>query len=84
MRTSPLLSTCRCRYVDMFNHRSSVASDVAYEYFTNSFACGVNQGSSPGEQVFISYGRRSNDQLLLYYGFVENDNPDDQCEVHSV
>jgi len=58
-----------------------VSSDVAYEYFTNSFACGVSQGSAPGEQVFISYGRRSNDQLLLYYGFVESDNPDDQCEV---
>lgn len=24
-----------------------------------------------GEQVFISYGRQSNDSLLQYYGFVE-------------
>ena len=29
----------------------------------------------------ISYGVRSNDQLLLYYGFVERDNADDQYEV---
>jgi hypothetical protein len=65
----------------MFNHKSSVSSDVAYEYFTNSFACGVGTSHAPGDQVSISYGRRSNDQLLLYYGFVEADNPDDQCEV---
>lgn len=26
---------------------------------------------SQGEQVFISYGRQSNDSLLQYYGFVE-------------
>ena len=30
-----------------------------------------------GEQVFISYGRQSNDSLLQYYGFVEPGNPHD-------
>jgi len=30
-----------------------------------------------GQQVYISYGDRSNDQLLQYYGFVEVDNPHD-------
>lgn len=27
--------------------------------------------------MFISYGQRSNDQLVQFYGFVEEDNPDD-------
>jgi hypothetical protein len=31
----------------------------------------------PGEQVFISYGKQSNDRFLQYYGFVEPDNPND-------
>jgi len=30
-----------------------------------------------GNELFISYGARSNDQLLQYYGFVEEDNPHD-------
>ena len=32
---------------------------------------------SQGEQVFISYGRQSNDSLLQYYGFVEPGIPHD-------
>ena len=35
-------------------------------------------------QVCISYGQRSNDQLLLYYGFVEAENADDQYEVRGL
>jgi hypothetical protein len=30
-----------------------------------------------GSEVLISYGKRSNDHLLQYYGFVEKDNPHD-------
>ena len=30
-----------------------------------------------GEQVFITYGQQSNDNLLQYYGFVELKNPAD-------
>ena len=34
-----------------------------------------------GEQVFISYGKQSNDSLLQYYGFVEPDIPHDTYVV---
>ena len=34
-----------------------------------------------GAQVYISYGERSNDQLLQYYGFVETDNVNDAYEL---
>ncbi|KAK7818765.1 ribulose-1 [Quercus suber] len=37
----------------------------------------------PGEQVFISYGKKSNGELLLSYGFVpkEGTNPSDSVEL---
>jgi len=34
-----------------------------------------------GEQIFISYGKRSNACLLLNYGFAYEDNPYDYAEV---
>lgn len=37
----------------------------------------IQRSWEAGEQVFISYGRRSNDELLQRYGFVESDNPND-------
>jgi len=37
----------------------------------------VRLSSALIQQVFISYGDRSNDQLLQYYGFVEENNPHD-------
>lgn len=34
-----------------------------------------------GEQAFISYGSKSNDELLQFYGFVERDCPADTYVV---
>ncbi len=34
-----------------------------------------------GEQVFISYGKQSNDSLLQYYGFVEPGIPHDTYTI---
>ena len=33
----------------------------------------IRRGYDEGEQVYISYGRKSNDELLQFYGFVEAD-----------
>ena len=64
-----------CPYVDMGNHRSAASSDLAYEYFRDAFSLETNDAFGAGEQVFISYGRRGNADLLQFYGFVERDNP---------
>lgn len=66
--------------IDMANHKSmGTTGDVSFEYFGNSYSLAIASGASvaPGEQLYISYGARSNDQLLQYYGFVEPDNPHD-------
>ncbi len=70
-----------CPAIDMFNHCSSYAADVSYEYFSNSFTAKASRPFEDGDEVCISYGKRSNDQLLQLYGFSEEDNPSDQYEI---
>uniref|UniRef100_A0A1D1ZPQ4 SET domain-containing protein n=1 Tax=Auxenochlorella protothecoides TaxID=3075 RepID=A0A1D1ZPQ4_AUXPR len=67
--------------VDSINHSSHVESDVAYRVFGDSFELTTGSSFQPGEQVFISYGLQSNDTLLQYYGFVEQDNRHERVQL---
>ncbi len=67
-----------CPVIDMCNHKSiGTTANVAYEFFADAYSLSATQSASVGDEVYISYGSRSNDQLLQYYGFVEVDNPHD-------
>jgi Rubisco LSMT substrate-binding len=70
-----------CPMIDVVNHRSAnYQGDVAFEYFSNGYSLSISNNADemkPNDQLFISYGTRSNDQLLQYYGFVEANNPHD-------
>jgi len=67
-----------CPVIDMANHDSMrTTGDVAYEFFANAYSLSTTSAIPSNSEVFISYGSRSNDQLLQYYGFVESDNPHD-------
>jgi len=71
-----------CPVIDCANHNSKpggTTAKVAYEFFGNAYSLSTTVPYSlPADsEVFISYGSRSNDQLLQYYGFVEVDNPHD-------
>lgn len=68
-----------CPVIDMFNHNSQSISDVSYNYFFNTFELRTQEYRA-GDQVFISYGKQSNDRLLQYYGFVEANNPNDMYD----
>lgn len=46
-----------------------------------SLARPIHRGYGEGEQVYISYGQKSNDELLQFYGFVETDCPADTFVV---
>jgi len=67
--------------IDMINHDTSEASEVTYAPFQKSFLVVSSRSYSRDKQVFISYGKRSNDQLLQYYGFVERNNPHDVFQI---
>ena len=67
-----------CPMIDMANHKSvEAAGEVAFEFFGNAYSLCLTEKVAAGDELFISYGARSNDQLLQYYGFVEVDNPHD-------
>lgn len=67
-----------CPVIDMCNHSSvSATANVAYEFFANAYSLSTTSPVPGNSELFISYGSRSNDQLLQYYGFVERDNPHD-------
>jgi len=66
--------------IDMANHASlGMTGEVSFEFFGDAYSLAVCNGASVsnGKELFISYGARSNDQLLQYYGFVERNNPHD-------
>jgi hypothetical protein len=70
-----------CPYVDMFNHKSNCVSDASYNYFSGQFQLFTSEYKK-GDQVFVSYGKQSNDRLFQYYGFIEKDNPNDVYEFN--
>ena len=81
LRASSLKRYVICPYVDMFNHKSDCVSDASYNYFTGQFQLFTGD-YQPGNQVFVSFGKQSNDRLFQYYGFIEPDNPHDIYEFN--
>lgn len=66
-----------CPIIDMCNHKSvGHSGEVSFEFFGDAYSL-VSRGVPKGTELYISYGTRSNDQLLQFYGFVEQDNPHD-------
>ncbi|KAK1569025.1 hypothetical protein Q3G72_031776 [Acer saccharum] len=70
-------------WADMLNHNCEVETFLDYDKSTKGIVFTTDQQYQPGEQVFISYGRKSNGELLLLYGFVprEGTNPSDSVEL---
>jgi hypothetical protein len=67
-----------CPVIDMCNHKSvGATAQVAFEFFTSAYSLATDLNVDKGSELYISYGTRSNDQLLQFYGFVEADNPHD-------
>ena len=66
-----------CPVLDMFNHSNDVKSEASYEYFRNTFTLSLDKTVEANKEVCISYGKRGNDELMQYYGFVVPDNKAD-------
>ncbi|KAJ8602580.1 hypothetical protein CTAYLR_008752 [Chrysophaeum taylorii] len=67
--------------LDLLNHSGSCDATVSYEYFADRFALVADRDYDEGEEVFASYGKKSNSDLLATYGFVEKNNPHDTYVV---
>ncbi|GAA0143965.1 methyltransferase [Lithospermum erythrorhizon] len=70
-------------WADMLNHSCEVETFLDYDKSSKGVVFTTDRGYLPGEQVFISYGKKSNGDLLLSYGFVpkEGTNPTDSVEL---
>lgn len=70
-------------WADMLNHSCEVETFLDYDQSSQGVVFTTDRPYQPGEQVFISYGKKSNGELLLSYGFVPNEgtNPNDSAEL---
>ncbi|CAI9089842.1 OLC1v1024489C2 [Oldenlandia corymbosa var. corymbosa] len=70
-------------WADMLNHSCEVETFLDYDKSSKGVVYTTDRAYQPGEQVFISYGKKSNGELLLSYGFVprEGTNPSDSVEL---
>ncbi|KAJ4730248.1 Ribulose-1,5 bisphosphate carboxylase/oxygenase large subunit N-methyltransferase, chloroplastic [Melia azedarach] len=70
-------------WADMLNHSCEVENFLDYDKSSQGVVFTTDRPYQPGEQVFISYGKKSNGELLLSYGFVprEGTNPCDSVEL---
>ncbi|KAI8104918.1 hypothetical protein M9435_000092 [Picochlorum sp. BPE23] len=70
-----------CPVIDSLNHSGNVTSSIEYEYFKDTFVVSTESSYEKGQQIFISYGKKTNEQLMQYYGFILKDNPHDVYTV---
>ncbi|XP_015961650.1 uncharacterized protein LOC107485623 [Arachis duranensis] len=70
-------------WADMLNHSCDVDTFLDYDNLSKGIVFTTDRPYQPGEQVFISYGKKSNGELLLSYGFVprEGANSCDSIEL---
>jgi len=69
-------------WADMLNHSSEVDTFLDYDKASQGVIFPTDRSYDPGEQIFISYGKKSNGELLLSYGFVPKvgTNPNDSID----
>lgn len=72
--------------VDMVNH--GIGKGIVGVRFNKHWQCfevvAGEEGVGNGDQVLVSYGALTNDELYLWYGFVEAGNVNDVFEVEDV
>jgi hypothetical protein len=70
-------------FVDMLNHQRGPNTRWEYDPEGQVFRLFAQREYLPGEEVFGDYGRKSNTDLLLNYGFCIDDNEADQAVLGS-
>lgn len=61
--------------LDMANCSVHYQSSLRYDAKADMFRVFTGSPFSKSEQVYVSYGAKSNDDFMFFYGFVEGNNP---------
>lgn len=61
--------------LDAFNHKSNAETVCEFDFERNSFVLTSPVPLKQGAPITLSYGKKSNDELLQLFGFVELNNP---------
>lgn len=69
--------------IDMLNHSTNCRSRLKYDDESDTFGIVVHVEFEKDKEVFVSYGQKSNDDFLFFYGFVEGNNPADCITIRS-
>lgn len=67
---------------DMLNHKGTAKTHFTYDNDKNKFIMYVNDSYSTGSEVFNNYDPRPNNNLLQLYGFVEQDNRQNDVKLN--
>ena len=65
-------------FADMLNHRIPKQTSWNYDQNLNGFIIESLKDIKEGQQIFDSYGKKCNSRYLLNYGFVMENNPENQ------
>ena len=61
-------------YADLLNHKRPRQTQWYYDDKINSFVIQASTDINKGEEIYDSYGKKTNDRFLLNYGFTIEDN----------
>ncbi|XP_042501592.1 protein SET DOMAIN GROUP 40 [Macadamia integrifolia] len=67
---------------DVFDIHSQRLTDAEYRDDIAAYCFYAREKYKKGEQVLLSYGTYTNLELLEYYGFILNANPNDKAFIH--
>ncbi|PXF48558.1 SET domain-containing protein 4 [Gracilariopsis chorda] len=77
----PQLSSCNTLQfallpmLDMANASTHAPTRIRFDRENQMIRVATGASYRAGDQVYVSYGSKSNDDFMFFYGFVEGDNP---------
>lgn len=68
--------------LDMTNHSIHAATELRYDDNEDLFYIRTGRTTPPGKEVFVSYGKKCNDDLVFFYGFSEGRSPYNEIRIY--
>ena len=72
---------CLIPFADMMNHMRPTQAQISYSEKKNGVIIEACQDIREGEQVFCTYGAKTNSGLFMNYGFIPFENADNEVPI---